>query len=233
MKKLAVSFVILSMSGCSFLSDMKDTIMPSYRCYDVGKSEQRCLLEKDYDALVAKGYTEDYIGTLVKETTYGVRNKCNTEKLSGEFIEVCSLSVIEDTEKTYKRNKSRQEAQQAAADEHTETLNAIQKKYNKPFCAATELVSYAFAKKAPPQNCLLLVGAGHLTVLQQTKAGTLVNMQVTQYEDATYFIVSNSKDSGAVDNQRLDAGVFENIGTFQYSNVLGATRTISKLKRIE
>lgn len=118
--------------------------------------------------------------------------------------------------------------EQAAAEQ-----TRLSKKYGKKYCAESNLLGYAMVKKTPESGCLFNISYGNVTVLQQTNAGTIVHMQVTHYDTATYLIVANAKDKGLVYDQPIAAGVFENIGTFQYTNVLGATRTIAKFKRVE
>lgn len=48
-----------------------------------------------------------------------------------------------------------------------------------------------------------------------------------------YFLLQkNTTDSALVDAQRVEDGYFENIGTYQYTSVLGAKKTVLKLKRL-
>lgn len=75
-------------------------------------------------------------------------------------------------------------------------------------------------------------------VLQQISEGTLITVadgfSYYAYQANAhniYLIIKNSVDSGRVDNERIQDGFFEEIGTFQYVNALGTTSTIKKLKR--
>lgn len=75
-------------------------------------------------------------------------------------------------------------------------------------------------------------------VLQQISEGTLVTVKgdFAYYAHQTdtpdvFLITKNNVDKNNVDNETIQDGFFEQIGTFQYMNSFGATRTVKKLKR--
>ncbi len=228
MKKLVISFIALSISGCSYLSDL----MPTYKCYSSEKAAA-CLLQKDYDSLITKGYSEEDIKTLIGKLLGGEYTGYCVEEIQGKCRFNYTLTDIEKVEKTLKADKVREEKEQAQSDKQAKEVQTIEKKYSKKFCSE-ELHWYGLSKQSIPKNCLLYAQTGYLTVMQQAPSGTLVNLRLpVGYSDQTYFVVSNSKDSGLADDQAISQGIFENVGTYQYTSVTGATRTVVKLKRLQ
>lgn len=117
-----------------------------------------------------------------------------------------------------------------AISKEQEYITKKVKQYGKPFCDGM-LGQYALRKMQPPKNCILKQGFP-MNVLQQTTEGTIISFEYYQV-DGTYLIMKNPKDASLVDGQRIEYGLFENVGTFEYVSVLGAPRTILKLRRIE
>lgn len=127
-------------------------------------------------------------------------------------------------------NKEEEAVEQKANEEEQEYITKKVKQYGKPFCDGM-LGQYALRKMQLPKNCIFKQGFP-MNVLQQTTEGTIVSFEYYEV-DGTYLITKNPKDASLVDGQRIEYGLFENIGTFEYVSVLGAPRTILKLRRIE
>ena len=82
------------------------------------------------------------------------------------------------------------------------------------------------------KNCMFELNdfAALFYVLQQTSDGTLIYVPGDNF---ICLIEKNSVDRECVDNELVKGGVFVNKGTYQYTNTLGSTKTIYKLRRIE
>lgn len=75
-------------------------------------------------------------------------------------------------------------------------------------------------------------------VLQQIPTGTLITVKSDfayyAYQTDTpdvFLITKNNVDENKVDNETIQDGFFEQVGTFQYVNAFGVTRNVKKLKR--
>ena len=75
------------------------------------------------------------------------------------------------------------------------------------------------------------VNGAFFQVLQQTPDGTLVSF--IKSPDYVLLISKNSKDDSVADGYSIYNGIFAVDGTYQYTSIFGATRTVKRLKRLK
>lgn len=138
------------------------------------------------------------------------------------------------SEEFNKRVKEEQQNRVQQNKKHLETIQQwaddISKKANgKKWCHPSRITDMIINKDLL-RDCLFLSDGPRWNVLQQTKEGTLASIG---WADRIFFIEENEADASLYDDEFIKAGVFINIGKFQYLNALGVNKTIPRLKRIE
>lgn len=140
-------------------------------------------------------------------------------------------SCIDDTLLTNKQNQIAEKQKEARIQkEERETqayIASLQKQFNLTFCELTNWLDKI------PSNCFFYLNSGKTRVSQQIKQGTLITAP-SLYNDITFVLIEkNNIDGGLVDNSSISEGFFIQTGTFQYKTVLGANKTIYKIKRLK
>lgn len=120
-----------------------------------------------------------------------------------------------EKEKKKEEDKKKQKEQE---------LKNMTKKYGYPWCSRR----YLFFSQ---DKCMEDVDGYAFRVLQQIPDGTLVSF--IKSPDYMFFIPKNSKDASLADGSPIYDGLFAVDGTYQYISVLGATRTVKRVKRLK
>lgn len=105
---------------------------------------------------------------------------------------------------------------------------------NYDYCSNSDLVWHFLAGLNVPSKCLLEIKPYETKSIQQLPDGTLAFFSAPSgFSSTIFFITKNQKDSELVDNMPIPEGVFVREGSYSYKNVLGASKTVVKLKRIK
>ena len=105
-----------------------------------------------------------------------------------------------------------------------QALKDMEKQYGYPWCNPR----YLFFTQ---NKCMDNVNGAFFQVLQQTPDGTLVSF--IKSPDYVLLISKNSKDDSVADGYSIYNGIFAVDGTYQYTSIFGATRTVKRLKRLK
>ncbi|MCM1223657.1 MAG: hypothetical protein NC548_55330 [Lachnospiraceae bacterium] len=146
-----------------------------------------------------------------------------------EKITYCNIDHMNDFDEAL-RNEFWDKKEKA----EQEQLQKISKKYGYKFCNGGGVDQYLARAEAIPKNCITQVPTA-LKVLQQTDDGTLATSPFLPaiYSDSNIVLVVNNKAISKIPDGGLFAGYFIGAGTYKYTNVLGAKRTIQKIKLLE
>lgn len=105
---------------------------------------------------------------------------------------------------------------------------------NYDFCANSDIGWYFISAQNVPTKCLLKIRPYETKVIQQTPDGTLAFFPAPHgFSSVTFLISKNKTDVDLVDNMNIPGGIFVREGNYTYQNVLGSSKTVIKLKRIE
>ena len=139
--------------------------------------------------------------------------------------------IKSDIQKHEENERKRQEAKEKAEQEMKKSIDKarqerenISKKYGYPWCNPR----YLFFTQ---NKCMDEVNGAFFQVLQQTPDGTLVSF--IKSPDYVLLISKNSKDDSVADGYSIYNGIFAVDGTYQYTSIFGATRTVKRLKRLK
>lgn len=112
----------------------------------------------------------------------------------------------------------------------------FKKKYGKPKCPnnlSNQVISTLLGQSDLSQNCIHYLDKGWLFIFQQDLNGTLTySKDIFGPEPFFIYIVKNNTDSKQVDGAIVKGGLFEVIGRHTYTTILGASKTVYKLKRL-
>ena len=132
-----------------------------------------------------------------------------------------------------KAEEEEQKAEEKARQEEIKRLKRLKKKSGgKDFCQPNNIVSL-LQQRNLPRDCMFKLDVVLFNVLQQIKDGTLIHIYQAYGIPDTYLIEKNKIDGDLVDGAVVPGGIFMNVGTYQYTNTLGAQKTIYRLRRIE
>ncbi len=157
---------------------------------------------------------------------------CEVEypKKSKEYKDIIS-EIKSDIQKHEENERKKQEAQEKAEQEVKKSIEKarqerenMSKQYGYPWCNPR----YLFFTQ---NKCMDEVNGAFFQVLQQTPDGTLVSF--IKSPDYVLLISKNSKDDSVADGYSIYNGIFAVDGTYQYTSVFGATRTVKRLKRLK
>lgn len=146
-----------------------------------------------------------------------------------ETITFCTAQSIEQFNDMIR--KVREEEQEKAIAQEYEKK---QKKFGKKFCIDTNVDQYLARAETIPTNCITEIKTA-LRVVQQVEGGTLATSPYlpAAYSDSNIVFIVNNKEIANIPDGGLFAGYFIGAGTYKYTNIFGATRTIQKVKLLE
>lgn len=128
----------------------------------------------------------------------------------------------------------RTEEQNRQWEELAIQMQKAEKKYGYKFCADEDIMPYFITGRPLPTGCILAAGEQQFLVFQQVRGGTLLQSRTANYIPGQIVFVTNNKtDSGLPDGVAAPGGYFVRTGSFNYNSVLGAGKTVYKLKRLE
>ncbi len=132
-------------------------------------------------------------------------------------------------------DKLNKEDEDKRIKEYDAQIKSIEKKYGYKFCPEpSDMTSYFITGRPLPSSCILVAGEQQFLVFQQVSGGTLLQARTVNYFPGQVVFVSHNKtDAEMPDNVAAPGGYFVRTGSFNYSSVLGAGKTVYKLKRLE
>lgn len=132
-------------------------------------------------------------------------------------------------------DKLKKEDEDKRIKEYNSQIKSIEKKYGYKFCPEpSDMTSYFITGRPLPNGCILVAGEQQFLVFQQVSGGTLLQARTVNYFPGQIVFVSHNKtDAEMPDNVAAPGGYFVRTGSFNYSSVLGAGKTVYKLKRLE
>ena len=215
-----------------------------------------CIANNDFQHMDKQGYHASDINIFLLYNTKDPDTKCSfyDQSSSSDYFTLLSGTKVDPAAHVYAcptgtvnvfENKVREKLQKAEEQKKQENTKSLEKKLGKKLCSYDDLPENPFhvSDGAPTlgymgnsalRNCAFQLGA-FFSVLNQTDSGTLITVHAEysrNFGNGIYFISKNSTDSKLVDDQRVEDGYFERIGTFQYTAVSGAKKTVLKLKRL-
>jgi len=247
MKKILLLLLIV-LSGCV-----------SYECInDPNKKESFCMNRSDFNTLTGEGKEKDYIFDVIRSSSKVT--ECPSTEIGGLVLadwlypshsyyrRICPIGekqksqilywkelekeYIDKKEYEYEQAKEEEKEYEKQKKQQAVMYENLRKKTGIDWCSPKNFGMLLEQNNGNlPRNCMFEEDAKLFSVLQQTSDGTIIHDVVG--ENIVYFIEKNKVDSDSVDNAFIKEGVFVNIGTYKYTNVLGATRTIYRLKRIQ
>lgn len=256
MKKIL--FAALLLSGCaSFYGLSEEEYQQRNSQYEEVKEYTNCLDFGSYNDLLNETYSIEKevptgemgaYGSIYKteylEKKYTFEDILNTAKSNRKNL--CENVNLDHHKRTFEKKlisyvqseigkqKTKEEEQKLKEENQAfqKKMATTEKKHNKKFCPEPMLNVYILRKMAIPSNCLVYSDELVFRASQQTKDGTLVSVAYPQYF-RNLLIVKNAKDSNLISGQNVPAGLFVSQGNYTYTTVLGATATVSKLKRLD
>lgn len=222
-----------------------------------GPADAFCISNEDFEYIKNKRYTNRDLVDLAAFATNELNNSCSIERnatfsdsllIGGnykysdgttfsnlDYGYVCKVGTVYSYE-NYLSEKEKIKLDEENADKQLiSNFQKIEKKIGKKLCDYDEEGFGAlFSGKTVPKNCAFKLN-WFFSVLNQTSTGTLITIHSlyrNNFGNSIYFISKNPTDSNLVDDQRVQDGYFENIGTYKYTAVSGATKTVLKLKRL-
>lgn len=129
----------------------------------------------------------------------------------------------------------KQEDEDKKIKEYNAKIKSIEKKYGYKFCPEpSTIMTYFITGRPIPSNCILVAGDIDFLIFQQVNGGTLLQFRTPNYMIGQIVFVSrNNTDAELPDNVAAPGGYFVRTGSYKYSSVLGAGKTVYKLKRLE
>lgn len=221
-----------------------------------------CVANLDVEQMKKENYTDKQMldfGNYAVQNLYD--DKCFFDKNSTYFLEPIYYTYsdgtrIDNNKRVYacrigsvdKYEQAEQERidQENYKKEQLTKNKKIEKKIGKKMCSFYDLRDvplYASEEEIPSleymgnsalKNCAFTLGM-FFVVLNQTSDGTLIQTKPefqSHFGSSVYLISKNNTDSKLVDDQRIDDGFFENIGTYRYTATLGNVNTVLKIKRL-
>ena len=250
MKKIL--FIVLLLSGCaSFYGLSEEEYQLRRSQYQKIKEYSPSMTFDGYLRYVDKPYS-DYLAEQTCSLEFSYRNEFDMDKEKKCVQSKKRLVYTYENLLEYAQKRNRyydidammldntRETEQNMIDQQRENevveqqkkMAATEKKYGKKFCSEPMLNVYILRKMAIPSGCLVYSDELVFRASQQTKDGTLVSVAYPQYF-RNLLIVKNAKDANLISGENVPAGVFIGQGNYTYTTVLGATATVSKLKRLD
>ena len=215
-----------------------------------------CIANNDFQHMNKQGYAASDINVFLLYNTKDQNTKCNfyNQSSSNDYFTLLSGKKVDASARVYAcpggtvkvfEDKVYELRQKAEEQKQQESIKSLEKKFGKKLCSYDQLPENPFhtSEGVPTlgymgssalKNCAFRLGS-IFTVLNQTSSGTLITVHSAYthtFSNGIYLISKNNTDSKLVDDQRIEDGYFENIGTFQYTSVTGAKKTVLKLKRL-
>lgn len=178
--------------------------------HDLGKDLAMDLCSAELQGRV---YLVDDFKNTATDSMYGI-NGC---VYSRDFVD--SFIVLQAVDNIYTL-KSKQE--------YENLEKSVKKRFGYSFCPNPSIEQYISRHEVFPKNCVTYTNRTALRVMQQVPDGTLC--QSPYVSGGTVVLVQkNEKISQMIDGSLFN-GYFIGMGTYQYTNVLGAVSTIPKIK---
>lgn len=224
---------------CLSFQEYNDII--DYKCsYNLKAELYSIYVDTDYPKNIGVGFDEFfekhpcsfYTPEVILETAKIFSKRCPLGSPSrySDFIEKMDELIIHNAKSVLKEKQKKEEEKREIRK--ADKMAATEKKYGKKFCSEPMLNVYILRNQTIPSNCLVHSDELVFRASQQIKDGTLVSVAYPQYF-RNLLILKNETDSNLISGQNVPAGVFIGQGNYTYTTVLGATATVSKLKRLE
>ena len=251
MKYLGLCF-LFALTSCAIFKTNEELVKVNRKYSDVNAQiSNNCFLFYNLYIKETDSYSANWEPrtTLIYDKGLGYMLSEDTEDMIFDKLlaasEACKIEYPEKSERVKDiilQMKARREAYIKAKEEKLADEKAKQKRIEKEKLAKKQQMKdmekqYGYPWCSPSHlfftqdKCMDSVAGMWFHVLQQLPDGTLVSF----IKDPSYvlFISKNSKDSSLPDEYPIYDGLFAVDGIYQYTSILGSTRTVKRLKRLK